>query len=125
MYNKGDGATGVNMADFTQEFSRFANRAIQVRTVFDLHEDGSFVFARNASGTEQRTSHHCFAPEDPLVADIITAAHASGAHLRVIFADAKGNENKLQGIVAGQYVMTVRESAQGGWVIDPHLKRAR
>lgn len=113
------------MADFTQEFSRFANRAIQVRTVFDLHEDGSFVFARDAAGHEARTSHHCFASEDPLVADITAAAHASGAHLRVIFADAKGNENKLQGVVAGQYVMTVRESTHGGWVIDPHLRHTR
>lgn len=109
------------MADFRDTFSQFANRAVQVTRTNVLDEDGNYIFDKTASGEERRTSY-CFTPEDPLVADILAATLASGAQLRVVFADAKGRETPLTNPRAGQHVMTVRESAQGGWVIDPRLR---
>ena len=109
------------MGDFRDSFSQFANRAIQVERIDVLAEDGSYIFDQTAHG-EERRSAYCFAPKEPLVADIIAATLKDGAQLRSVFTDAKGRENTLKDLCAGQHIMTVREKPQGGWVIDPHLR---
>lgn len=109
------------MGDFRDSFSQFANRAVQVERIDVLAQDGSYIFDQTAQG-EQRRSSYCFAPQEPLVADIIAATLKDGAQLRVVFADAKGHETTPADLRAGQHVMTVREKPTGGWVIDPYLR---
>ncbi len=126
MYNKGSLFTCFEshpMSDFRDHFQRcFANRAVSVERTFVLDANGDYIFDKTTDGEQRRTSF-AFAQQEPTVADIIRSVHSCGAQLHTVFADAKGRVSTVRDPKSGQYAMTVREQAQGGWVIDPYLRK--